>query len=246
MMNGKGRRAAQAAALLLTFAVAGCQKSDVVAPDGATISLTSNPATIVVSNGVQVSPVIILATVSSGIGVPLPGQDVRFTTTSGSLDPPTGTAVRTNNDGNAFTELTIATQAPTITAKSGKATASLTLQTATCNLAKITLNPGPLGLSASCNDTFDLTAAALDTADKPCAGILIQFSFDPANPSTTVSGTFKPVQKSTDAQGEVITTLAINNADCTAKCPGSKDCGGGILATSGSVKSSPVLITDGI
>lgn len=242
MRTSTGRRAVQSAALLLMFAIAGCQKSDVIAPDGATISLTSNPATIVVSGGVQVSPVTILATVSSSIGVPLPGQDVRFTTTSGFLDPPTGTPVRTDSQGNAFTTLTAATQAPTITAKSGKATASLTMQTATCNLAKITLNPGPLSLT-TCSDTFDLTATALDTANAPCAGILIQFSFDPSNPSTTVSGTFNPVQKSTDGSGVVDTTLTISNADCNSKCVG-KDCGGSILATSGSVKSSPVLITD--
>ena len=46
-MNTFSRRFPQwAAVALVTILVAGCQKSDVIAPDGSTIALTANPATV--------------------------------------------------------------------------------------------------------------------------------------------------------------------------------------------------------
>ena len=43
-----------AVACLLAACVAGCQKGDTVAPDGSTISLAANPATIILVSGVQI------------------------------------------------------------------------------------------------------------------------------------------------------------------------------------------------
>ncbi|MBI1952048.1 MAG: Ig-like domain-containing protein [Acidobacteria bacterium] len=108
-----------AAALFLAAALSGCQESDVVAPDGATISMTANPATIVLAGGIQDpnKPVTVIATVSNSIGVPLPGQDVRFQTTAGTLTPAAGTPIETDSFGNATTVLREARQSPTITAK---------------------------------------------------------------------------------------------------------------------------------
>ena len=243
-MNRSSKRHSQwAVVFLLAIVVAGCQKTDVIAPDGSTISLVSTPATIVLAGGVQAEPATILATVSNSIGVPLSGQDVRFTTTSGTLDPPGGTPVRTDSHGNAVTVLTGATQGPNITAKSGKATASLQLTTATCNLATILLN-GSLNL-ANCTQTFDLTATAIDTASDPCEGVIITFSLVPTStPTTDISASFNPLQAPSDVDGVVDTTLTIDNPSCTSKCPGSQTCSMSVKACSGTVCSGVIVLVD--
>jgi len=239
-MNRSSKRHSQwAVVFLLAILVAACQKTDVIAPDGSTISLSPTPATIVLAGGVQAEPTTILATVSNSIGVPLSGQDVRFTTTSGTLDPPAGTPVRTDSHGNAVTILTGATQGPTITAKSGKATQTLQLTTATCNLAEITfIQGGPLSLT-NCSQSFDLTVQALDTASDPCPGVIITYSLVPTStPTTDISGNFSPLSGPADASGELSTTLQIDNASCTAKCPGAPKCTMSVKACSGGVCTS--------
>src|SRR5262249_51457881 len=148
------RYLARGVAVLLAATIAGCESSDVIAPDGSTISLAANPATILLVQNVQAAPVEIIATVSNSIGVPLPGQDVRFTTTAGTMNPPAGQPVTTDDLGNAVVILTEARQPPTITAKSGKATATLQLQTATCLISAISLSPSSLQLN-TCNDQFN-------------------------------------------------------------------------------------------
>ncbi|HEU4403143.1 MAG TPA: hypothetical protein VFT43_13675 [Candidatus Polarisedimenticolia bacterium] len=226
------------------LALAACQSSDVIAPDGSTISMNATPGTIVLSGGVQVAPVVIQATVSNSLGVYLPGQDVRFSTTIGELDPPPGTPVSTDKFGNATTTLTNATQAPTITARSGKTSATLQVQTATCNLSSVSLNPSPLTLG-SCSDTFTLTAHAEDGSGKACVGVLVQFAFLPTStPTTDVTGTFNPGTKSTDTNGDVVSILDINDNDCQSKCANTKICTGQVQASVGTTKSTAVTITD--
>lgn len=247
-MTRLSRRYSQwAAAAFLAAVLAGCQESDVVAPDGATISLTANPATIVLALGIQdpKKPVTIIATVSSSIGVPLPGQDVRFTTTAGMLTPTAGTPIESDSFGNATTVLTAAQQPPTITAKSGKASATLQLQTAPCALASITLSPSPLPLDGVCKDfTFPLSAIATDTAGDPCVGIQVAFGLA-GSATTDVTFSFSLAADSTDQDGEANSTVTITSASCTSKCVGAP-CTGSIKATSGSVSSDPVSIVDGI
>jgi len=243
-MNTFSKRLPQWAAVsLAAILVAGCQKSDVIAPDGATIAMTANPASIILSGGVQADPVTVVATVSNSIGVPLSGQDVRFTTTAGSLDPAAGSPVRTDSFGNATSVLTDARQPPTITAKSGKATQTLQLQTATCTLSAITLSPGPTVDLITCSDSFTFTATATDTNGDVCVGILINFATSGTSPSTDVSGTFTFASKTTDANGEASTDFTVSSTDCNSKCVG-KSCTGGVKATSGTVSSSSVTFND--
>src|SRR5580765_4194969 len=128
---------------LLVLAAVSCQSSETIAPDGSTISLAATPAVIVTSGGVQANDVSILATVRNSIGVALPGQDVRFTTTSGVLTPQAGLPVSSDKFGNAISVLTGATTTATIAATSGKATASISLQTTTCNISTVTLDGSP-------------------------------------------------------------------------------------------------------
>jgi hypothetical protein len=233
-----------ATALILAVLLGACESSDVIAPDGATISLTSNPATIILSGGVQSADVEITATVSNSIGVPLPDQDVRFTTTAGTLTPPGGTPVTTNDDGNAITILSDARQPPTITARSGKATATLQLQTATCSLSAIALSPSSLQLN-TCNDTFNVSAVATDTSGAPCSGILVSFTITGSAPTTDVAGSFNPGSDTTDSTGLATSLLTINSTDCNSKCV-AKSCTGFIKATSGSTSSSNVSIVDNV
>lgn len=243
MMSAK-RGAARAGALLVVLAAWGCESTDRIAPDGSTIVLTANPATIILDSGVQASPVDILASVRNSIGVPLPGQDLRFTTSSGVLDPPALSRVTTDVDGQASVVLTGARQAPTISASSGKTSAMLTLQTATCPLANITLNLNKLDFP-SCTGTLSLTAEALDTSGDPCRGILVTFtSVATATPATDVTIIINPASKTTDAAGLATTTLSLGS-NCSTRCEGGANtCTGRVEASSGSVKSSPVLIED--
>src|SRR5262245_62147370 len=69
-----------AAGGLLLGALA-CEDSEKVPPKDSTISLSANPAQIIIDDGQQLVPVTLIATVRNSIGVPLPDQDVRFTTT---------------------------------------------------------------------------------------------------------------------------------------------------------------------
>jgi hypothetical protein len=244
MMSAK-RGVARAIAVLVVLAAWGCEATDRIAPDGSSIVLTANPATILLENGVQSEPVDILASVKNSIGVPLPGQDLRFTTSSGVLDPPALTRVTTDKDGQATVVLTEARQAPTVTASSGKTSAMLTLQTATCPLATITLSPSTLDIGA-CTDTFTLTAEAIDTSGEPCQGILITFAAVPTStPSTDVTMVINPASKTTDTNGIATSALSLSNSSCTNLCEGtSKTCTGQIQASSGNVKSSPVSVSD--
>lgn len=233
-------------ALAIVLLAVGCESSETVAPEGSTITLSANPAVIVLSGGVQQSPVDITATVLNSIGVPLPNQDVRFSTTFGVLTPIGQTPVPTDENGNATVVLTNATQSPTITARSGKASGMLSLQTATCNLSSITLNPTPLVLE-DCMATFELTVEAIDTDDAPCPSILVQLEFVPtATPMTDVAGSFNPGSARTDSAGQVISTLTISSNSCSMLCEGGKTCTGQIRASSGTTNSSLVPITDNV
>src|SRR5262245_717961 len=234
------------AAVLAASFILACESSDVIAPDGATMTLSATPAQIVLSGGIQQSPVTVLATVFNQIGVPLPGQDVRFTTSSGVLDPPGGTPVRTDDFGSATTTLTTATTAPQINARSGKVTATpLTLNAASGILSSIVLNVTPDLTIDACSDTFTVTATASDPDGDPVRGATIVFDFGQTG-ATFVIGSFNPLQGISDITGKVTTTLDLNDNDCTTKCSG-KSCDGIEIKAkdqSGTVISPVVLIQD--
>jgi hypothetical protein len=252
----KDGRLKRSTAILLTFLAGGiffvaCHSSEVVAPTGATITLAANPATIILSNGVQAAPVNVLATVSDQVGVPLPGQDVRFTQTSGTLTPLAGTPVRTNSLGNALAVLTNATTTTTVTATSGKATATLSLQTASCAIQTIALNPLQVTFT-SCSNTspggnFPLTATVTDTTGKACQGISISFNVGPPPDSTNDSQVVvSPASGTTDANGVVTTSVTLDQGTCTTRCTG-KNCntaGQAITASGGGIQSAQSVVVN--
>ena len=244
------RRSLNVAVVLLALLYGACEKSDTVAPDGSTISISATPANILLNGGVQDSPVNIIATVRNGIGVPLPGQDVRFTQTSGSLDPQAGTPVSTDSFGNALTILTLATQTTTITAQSGKATATLALQTTTCNVSTIALSLNTFNF-IDCSDKFDLTVTVKDSSNDPCVGVNVSFASTTTStpPSTDVTLVIQPGSKTTDIAGEATTEVKLDG-NCGNKCVGvvasCLSSGQAVVATAGGQPSAPVTVFDSI
>ena len=236
----------RAAAVLLGAFIVACQSSDVIAPDGASISLFATPAQIVLAAGIQKDPVMIQATVFNSIGAPLPGQDVRFTTSSGILDPVSGTPVTTDKFGTATTILTKATTGPQINARSGKVIATpLTLNAATGILSGILLTASKQTIDA-CSDTFTLIATAVDPSGNPIKGVTIIFDFGQTG-ATFVAASFNPIQDITDVSGKVDSILNLSQNDCTTKCASNKTCDGIQVKAkdqSGTVISTIVNITD--
>lgn len=243
-------------AILATFLAGGiffiaCHQSEVVAPDGATISLSANPAQIIVQGGQQLAPVVIIATVRDTIGVPLPGQDVRFTTTIGVLTPAASTPVTTDKLGNARSDLNLVTQAAQVTATSGKATASLSLTTATAAICFITVQPSDPQTITDCTVPIDFTVTVEDCSNKPVANAKIVFALDSAGNANAVTGNFQPSTGQTDDLGVVTSQLVFNTSTCNDNCGNSdttKRCDAQVIIKdqSGLFTAAPVQIVDGI
>jgi hypothetical protein len=247
---------ALAAALMAAAALTGCEDSEVVAPDGATVSLSANPAQIVLINGIQDSdvPVELIATVRSEIGVPLPGQDVRFETTSGVLSPKVGTPVSTDGYGNARSTLTLATSGPTITATSGKATDTLTLTAATGLLATIQLTPSTFTVN-NCSDKPTFIATALDPDGQELDAVSLEIFVTNANLADVPIITFPDSPGQTGANsttgttaGQVKFTLNFDQNDCNDKCGSGKSCQAILQVRNlgGTVVSNTSTMTDAI
>jgi Bacterial Ig-like domain (group 1) len=246
--------------VLATFLAGGiffvaCHESETVAPDGATITLSANPAQVIIANGVQSIPVTVLATVRDTVGVPLPGQDVRFTTTNGILTlpdntPAIGVPVPTDHLGNAVVILTGALQAPQITATSGKATANLSLTAGTAPICFITLTPSDAQTISNCDtDTFDFTVHVEDCSQKVVAGARIFFEAVDIGNKNAVPISFNPSNGTTDVNGDVTTTMTPQSSQCNTLCSDpQKDCKTQIHAkdASGLFVSNTVDILDGI
>jgi len=245
--------ALRSVALLLGALLLACQSSEVVAPDGATIDMTPSPGQIVLdSTNTQTSPITILATVRSAIGVPLSGQDVRFTTNTGILTfpgtstPAAGVPVATNQHGNALVELNGATTSATITASSGKATDTLNITAAKGEIAQILLQVTPTSFS-TCSDTLNLTATVVDSAGAPVEAVSIGFKVTSNAPP--LSFTNNP--SLTDANGKVTSVMSFSNqTECQNKCGtvsgSNQNCSFTVHAetASGSITSNKVDITD--
>jgi hypothetical protein len=246
-------------ALLATFLagallVVACHSSEVVAPEGATISLSANPAQVIVQGGQQLAPIAIIATVRDAIGVPLPGQDVRFTTTNGVLTPQASTPVTTDKLGNAMAQLNGVQQAPQVTATSGKATANLSLTIGTAAICLIDVSPsGDQSLNA-CSDTIDFTVTVFDCSNKPVANTLMKFELVSGGNTNAVAGNFNPNSIQTDANGQATSTLTFDPSSCSSNCVGldnnnsPKQCDAqvSIHDASGLFTHTPIKIIDNI
>jgi hypothetical protein len=231
--------------MLLAFAVAltaSCRGADQVAPEGFTINVAANPATIVLVNGSGTSDVV--ATVSSAVGVPQKDIDVRFSASAGQLTIPPGSQpaanipIRTDNLGNAHVVLTTNTTT-TVTARSGTATGTLSLTTVNGNLNTISINQDTTSAGClsstdfgTCSDVICVTAQATDVNGVGIGGVLIVFSL--VN-STSTNGkgfavSFTPQsQVTTDSGGNASTSFKISSNTCV-NCTTPDSCDGFIQA----------------
>ncbi len=254
---------ARVAAVLGLLAVAQCQNSDRLPPKGATITVAATPTTIPTSALPQCISLLgsspcgtaqVIAGVSSDLGVPLPGQDVRFSSTAGLLFtgslsspvPASNIPIRTDQFGNATVNLITSTTS-TVTARSGSASGTLTINTVQGNLSQITLNldtttcPLTTANINSCTQQVCLVASALDPNGVGVANVLIVFKIQNTTGTNTFTATFSPPQPTTENNGNAMTTLA-PGADCSMQCTGNKCSGADVIATTqnGTFQSPPL------
>ncbi len=246
-----------AAALAVT---AGCNKGDRIAPDGSTIDLAANPTTIVKIEANYCTDLgwdkcgtaEIVATVSSPVGVPLPDQDVRFTSTAGILyvgdpsNPMANLPIRTDSYGNARIDL-ITTTTTTVSARSGTATGSLSLSTVDGNISQIYLDVCPESSSviSSCGQDVCFKAIVTDTDNNPIQNVAITFMIQNNTlDDNTFNVTFYPIQDSTDANGEASTVMT-PQADCFSECTEGNTCRGEVVAAlqGGAFPSNVVILS---
>ncbi len=207
---------------------ASCRGSDQVAPEGSTITIAANPATIVIATPGGSGSSDVVATVYSAAGVPQEDQDVRFSSSAGSLftpppdnQPAANIPIPTDNLGNAHVVLTTTTTT-TVTARSGTATGSLSLSTVNGNLNAITINQDDPGGNCkdtitACSDTICVTAQAVDDEGMGIPGVVIVFSqLDGTNSDgDPFVVQFSPLtQVTTDAGGFAHATVKVKDSDC--------------------------------
>lgn len=278
MVQKRNRVIALLAGCLLIIPLMSCDDSEVIPPTGSTITVAANPTTVVLGTLPQCDSLLlqdecgiteVIATVRNELGIPLPGQDVRFSTTAGQLftnvlsNPvaASNVPIPTNSIGNATVDL-ITTTTSTVTATSGNTTGTLTLTTVQGNLSQIILNidntPNSLcaGVSSAnitnCAQEVCFSAEALDTSSNPVDGVTIVFSLqNNVSPTGTLNGTFIPSQAVTGSSGDAgiaRTKFTLNN-DCPQEC--SQSTGGNCIAdvlaaTQGGFQSIPVQLTTAI
>jgi len=271
------RYRARVAAFIAVAAVAACQSSDKLPPKGSTVTVAANPATIPLATAAECGSLLgvttcgtadIVATIASELGVPLPGQDVRFSSTAGFLY--TGSAlspvnaanipIRTDRFGNANVSLITSTTA-TVTAKSGAASGTLTINTVSGNLSSILLNIdistsgcSTKGLSIdSCGQIVCFKATAVDSTGKGIQGVPLVFKLqnNTSSDGKTFNVTFTNSSTTTNTNGDAFAQFTPDNT-CSAQCSqsqnGGKSCVGEVVCTTqgGTFQSNTLKLNIGI
>ena len=244
--------------IAILVVVAACESSDKVPPKGATITVAANPATIPLASGPECVGLLnvpdcgtanVVATVASALGIPLPGQDVRFSSTAGFLflgskTNPIDAAnipIRTDKFGNATVNLITSTTA-TVTAKSGLATpGTLTINTVSGNLSTIILNQDTTSSGCSpdlsltsCSETVCLVAQALDSNSVGVQGVVLLFVLqNNVFNGSTLSGTFVDQAVTTDVNGKATSKFTPDSGTCPTQCSAAqgKSCRGEVVVT---------------
>ena len=187
-MSSNQQRARGAALIFAAVLVAGsCENSDVLAPTGSTIALTTNPTKVVFAAGDVTSvPVAVTARVVGSGGFPETGVAVTFATTGGTLASG-GRSVETDANSVAKDTLTVPSDAPSsidITATSGAITQKITLTKTVGGLAPsdgsivLSANPSNFVLDANQGEfskDVALAAQVFDKSGAPIQGIAVRF-----------------------------------------------------------------------
>jgi hypothetical protein len=245
--QGRSRRGAPLAALALLLGaallLAACEDSDPTAPEGSSISVTADPQTTQPN-----VPVRITATVRSGNGTRLPDQEVIFSTSQGTLDPPAQTSLITDDIGQVTSTLRTPSTA-TVTARSGSITNTTSVNIVNCQLQDIIITDISPSQINDCNGSAQITVTAIDTNGAGCGGVVIVFYADPpGSGQPELSGSLNPPQGVTNANGEARSTFTVNSTNCQAACavPTSGDCEVDLSAedTSGTYPSAVVVLRE--
>lgn len=264
------RYAHGAAAVLLAAAVAGCEKSDKIPPMGARMTVAATPSTIPLAslpeclgqlNVTSCGTSQVVATVASGMDLPLPDQDVRFSSSAGklftgSVTSPVDAAnvpIRTDRFGNATVGL-ITSTTTTVTARSGSASGSLTINTVSGNLSQILLNIDTTSTGCttssqtvtSCSQEICVVAEAQDATGKGISGVVVLFKLqNNVLSGNTFSGVFIQSQQTTDSNGKALSKFTPDST-CPNQCSTSqnKSCKAEMIVTTqgGNFQSSPLQL----
>lgn len=210
-----------------------CQKVPLVAPSGTAITLVADANVLAVDGSVNVTAVLIEGSAAStgsgstassstteGGGAPVHnGTLVTFTTTLGHLEP---SEARTD-EGRATVKLSGDGRSgvATITAFSGAATKTLTVNIGAAAASHISMTATPQSLPGT-GGSATVSAHVEDAQGNGLSGIPVSFS--------TTAGTLTPTSAISNDQGYATTTLTtIANATVTATT------GGASAATTGTV-----------
>jgi len=253
------RYPARVAAFIAVAVVAACQSSDKIPPKGSTVTVAANPATIsiiedsdcplLLQGVLNCGKADVLATVASELGVPLPDQDVRFSSTAGFLYLGSASSrvnaanipIRTDRFGNASVNFITSTTA-TVTAKSGAASGTLTINAVTGNLNAIILNfdlssGGVCSTSQNlidCSQKLCFTAQAVNSTGQGVDGVVLTFALqNNVLNGNTLSGNFASPSGSFTTQngGKVSVTFTPDSSTCSTECKAPKSCQADAIAT---------------
>jgi hypothetical protein len=191
----------------------------------------------------------VTATVRSKNGTRLPDQEVTFSTTNGSLDPPAESPVITNSDGQASSLLITPTSA-TVTARSGSISGTTQVTTVTGNIGSFVLDVQPQSLGF-CSDELAIEVTVLDVNGDPLEGISVEFK---QQGSSRLTGTFVPPADVTDASGTILATWSPDSTLCSSCTDVGDPNGPGICGdlffvactSSCSIQSNVVRVTEDI
>lgn len=237
-----------APALLLVAALSAisvaCQKVPLLAPSGSVITLTAGTTALPVNGTAQ----LIAQLLEPGGTPPHSGTQVIFTTTLGTIEPP---SVETDINGRAVATFKAGTAngTATITASSGGASASGTnavkIAVGTAAVGRVAVTASPT-LIPAIGGSSTIAAAVFDINGNALSSAPVSFS--------TTAGTLDAVVATTDHNGIATTTLRTSsqatvtvNVGATGSTPGTGT-GGATTPTAASgtvvvnVAGSPTLV----
>ena len=217
---------------------AGCVKTPLVAPSGTVITLIPTTNVLAINGSTDIIALLIengsttttppaggatpTATPSTGVAVHN-GTVVSFTTTLGKVEP----AEAKTNAGQVTVKLIADGRSgvATITAYSGGATKTLTLNIGSAAATRISVTANPQSLPAS-GGTSTITASVGDQQGNPIPGVSVAFS--------TNQGTIGQTTAVTDANGNAstfLTTSATSTAPTVTATAGAGTTGAGLTGT---------------
>ena len=189
-----------------------------VAGDAANIAVSANPTSIT-ADGASTSA--ITAVVTDENGNPVAGAEVSFATSLGAIDA----TATTDANGEATATLTSATTVgtATVSATSGAANGSTSVEFVTGDAANIAVTASPETITADGSSISIITARVTDANGNPLAGATVDFG--------TTLGTVDPTSATTNADGVATTTLTAATTTGTAT----------VSATSGGANGSTTV-----